>query len=632
MEITMDTNPSLSLPPQPYPPSPHAQPPESRKRSIHDLADASHSQEDSRTSTHYTAETENQENTAPALTDSDAHAQELQSAPVMSKPTNPTTETHTDTPMADTASKDTTTTLAESTLNTVPDGAAGPAAKKRKLSPASREAKQQEKEAKEKARQEERVKKEEERRAREEEKRKKEAEREEEKKKREAEREEKRKAREEEKAAKEEEKRKKEAAKEEERRKKEEDRLKKERAQPKLNAFFAKPKVPVQPSSVGVNASPKKVVEGVAGQSLQETKAVSDYEREFPEFFLQSHTRVAPPHRFERDAEALRHMRDKLDAFLRSDAPGEAPSFRPSELFKLMPYKRRRGQLPASVKEILLRMQNLSDQGTSDAVQKQQKLLGSVTMKSLRFGEDVRPPYQGTFTRRLPASSAHKMMRNPFHRGLPETNYDYDSEAEWEEPEEGEDLDSEEEEEGSEDGEDDMDGFLDDEDDQLAGKRRPIVGDLEPICTGIRWQDHRLDPELSAYKIETISDAVTFPIDPFSTVYWQKPKAVDPAQATSAGRGPLDTFMGTQTSAGGPTQDGAALAVVVPTKAKRMFPPDQLEEFKQVVNGSDLTKTGLIEILKKRFPKVSKEVLKDTLNSLATRVGQKEVEKKWVCK
>jgi hypothetical protein len=35
-------------------------------------------------------------------------------------------------------------------------------------------------------------------------------------------------------------------------------------------------------------------------------------------------------------------------------------------------------------------------------------------------------------------------------------------------------------------------------------------------------------------------------------------------------------------------------------KAKRAFPPDQLAELKQVIEGSDLTKTGLIEILKKR--------------------------------
>ena len=35
---------------------------------------------------------------------------------------------------------------------------------------------------------------------------------------------------------------------------------------------------------------------------------------------------------------------------------------------------------------------------------------------------------------------------------------------------------------------------------------------------------------------------------------------------------------------------------------------------------------------KNRFPKVSKEVLKETLNSVATRVGSKEAEKKWVCR
>ena len=35
---------------------------------------------------------------------------------------------------------------------------------------------------------------------------------------------------------------------------------------------------------------------------------------------------------------------------------------------------------------------------------------------------------------------------------------------------------------------------------------------------------------------------------------------------------------------------------------------------------------------KNRFPKVSKEVLKETLNGVATRVGSKEAEKKWVCR
>ncbi|GLA72868.1 hypothetical protein AtubIFM55763_003762 [Aspergillus tubingensis] len=538
-----------------------------------------------------------------------------------------------------------------------------PAAKKRKLSPASKEAKQQEKEAKERQKleekakkEEEKAKKEEEKAKKEEEKRKREAEKEEEKrvkeeekrakeeekKKREAEKEEKRKAKEEEKAAKEEEKRKK----EEEKLKKEEEKLKKERAQMKLNAFFAKPKTPAQPSSSNTTLSPSKTTGAGASNdpSPDSGSTVSDYQREFPEFFLQSHTTFAPPHRFQRDNEALQHTREKVDAYLKDakDGKHEPVIFRPSELFQLMPYQRRRGRLLASVKQILLQMQNLADQSeTSEAAQRARDLLRQVRMKSLKFSEDVRPPYQGTYSKSLPESSVRRLMRNPFRRGLPETNYDYDSEAEWEEPEEGEDLDSEEEEEGSEDGEDDMDGFLDDEEDHpIDGKRRHIVGDLEPVSTGIRWQEHGVDPELQAYKMETISDSVTFPIDPFSTAYWQKPKAAaEPAQAAGGlGRSTLHAFMGHPSSSSshkpagsGPGADGGTLAVLTAGRTKRTLPPEQLEEFKQVVNGSDLTKMGLIEILKKRFPKVSKDSLKDTLNSVATRVGQKEADKKWVC-
>lgn len=107
--------------------------------------------------------------------------------------------------------------------STTPGNAAAATNKKRKLSPASKEAKRLEKEAKERQKIEEKAKKEEEKRAKEEEKKKREAEREEERKKRE----ERRKAKEEEKAAK-----------EEEKRKKEEEKLKKERVS--YSAFLSR--------------------------------------------------------------------------------------------------------------------------------------------------------------------------------------------------------------------------------------------------------------------------------------------------------------------------------------------------------------------------------------------------------
>lgn len=391
----------------------------------------------------------------------------------------------------------------------------------------------------------------------------------------------------------------------------------------RLNAFFAKPKG----ETGGPGASPSKSASGDTATNDDAADVVSDYHRAFPEFFLQSHTSVAPPHRFQRDSEALAVMRERVDQALKASS-SEQPVFRPSELFRLMPYERRWGRQAASVKDLLLQIQNMGGSG-GDAVgttevktssRRPQELLSKVRMKSLKFGEDVRPPYQGTFTRKVPQSSAQKIARNPFRRCLPETNYDYDSEAEWEEPEEGEELDSEEEEEAEDDVDDDMDGFLDDEDeDQPAdGKRRLIVGDLEPQSSGLCWQtaSNTVDPVLHMYKIEPISDTVAFPIDPFSTVYWQKPKPSD-AGISGTGTGPGTTSStadrstlcarGHNANADASQQQhpGSGLPLLAGTgKAKRGFPPEQLADFQEVVNGSDLTKMGLVEILKKRLARL----------------------------
>jgi len=113
-------------------------------------------------------------------------------------------------------------------------------------------------------------------------------------------------------------------------------------------------------------------------------------------------------------------------------------------------------------------------------------------VKYLRFEEDVRPPYTGTCTRLQDTQAISKLARNPFGCGLPNTDYAYDSEAEWDEPVEGEDLDSEgEEEPDDDDAGDEMDEFLDDEeanDATRAVKRRPMLGDQEPKCTALCWE------------------------------------------------------------------------------------------------------------------------------------------------
>ncbi|KAJ5099598.1 hypothetical protein N7532_006599 [Penicillium argentinense] len=621
-------------PPLSIPPSPSSGP---RKRSIHEVEDAAiPSSSPKRPLTDHPSENqENHDPDKPAVTkdtltppkDSPipANPMPIVDIPMMS-PSQGSPASTNPLPSADTSTQ----MNPPEKQHIGPSGNAGseatPIAKKRKLSPASQQAKQQEKQqerdAKERQKLEEKQRKEEEKRLKAEEKaeekKKRDAEREEEKrlkeeekKKREADREEKKKAKDEEKAAKD-------AAKEEERRKKEEEKLKKERSQMKLNNFFAKPQVPSSASS-GVPLSPNK--RRASDEATAETAqpAESDYQKAFPEFFLQSHTTVAPPHRFERDSEALKHVRETIDVSLdpTNDSHQHLP-FRPSEIFHMIPYRRRRGAQSKTVRDILHQIQT-SQGGSTPLTEtkgpKPQDQLRHITMKSLKFGEDVRPPYQGTYTRIVPESIAVKISRNPYHRGLPDTNYDYDSEAEWEEPEEGEDLDSEEEDEGSDEGEDDMDGFLDDEDDALVGgKRRLIVGDLEPVSSGIRWATDGVDDEFKQYQIQPISDSVKFPVDPFSTAYWQKPRVVEPPTAKN------------KVASGPASNRGQTLDVF------RVPSGTDATAFKKIVDGCDLSKLGVVELLKKRFPKVSKDTLKTTLDQVAVRVGQKEVDKKWVCR
>jgi len=299
-------------------------------------------------------------------------------------------------------------------------------------------------------------------------------------------------------------------------------------SQLRLNAFFVKPAAPTNAMNGTPQAECGIPIDGRRGSagSIEGMQAVArsrsssespqkstqtDYERSFPTFYLQSHTTLAPYNRFSRDWKALDHVRLEIDAHLQSGWNGlerilgkrKALHAYAIEQLHIPPHKRAKlTKKHFTVKEIVGRIHgtankpiDLTELEGRGQMQQPADLLKSISMKHLQFAEDVRPPYRGTYTKLPTRKSASNLARNPFERALPQTNYDYNSEAEWEEPEEGEDLDSEgEEENGSEDEEDEMEGFLDDEDtgEGLGGagnKRRHVVGDLEPVCSGLWWED-----------------------------------------------------------------------------------------------------------------------------------------------
>ena len=242
--------------------------------------------------------------------------------------------------------------------------------------------------------------------------------------------------------------------------------------------------------------------------STPQKPRVSDYERVFQPFYVPSNTSLAPYYRFSRDEEGLAYVRGLIDESFNASLESCVKTEEGEKSFSFkslkLPSRKegRRSRRVLAIKDIMNKIEgttshpiDLTGPQTKKAAKNPLDLLKNVSMKYLKFAEDVRPPYIGTYTRIQGPQSVSQLARNPFGRRLPDMDYDYDSEAEWEEPVEGEDLNSEGEEdtEDEDDGEE-MSGFLDDDgatDQPRAVKRRPVLGNQEPTCTGICWEGSR---------------------------------------------------------------------------------------------------------------------------------------------
>lgn len=545
---------------------------------------------------------------------------------------------------------------------------------------------------------------------REREKREKEAEREAERRKRDAEREAER-------AAKEAEKEEKRLLKEVERKKKddekreaEEAKKRKERSQPKLNAFFGKPAVKREKET-----SPEKMeVTAETAETKEQSKdtEAEEYDKRWPPFFVQNGVTMAQPPG-QRDERARKKLEEEINACLSGSKHVEPPTrFSVTEAFNMpsICFARRGTKHVTPVRDIMAELLgtgassrpiDLTTESHNRKLKSARKALRQVRFKILKFAEDVRPPYTGTYTKE-PSIPLARLARNPLRR-VRELDYEYDSEAEWEEPgEDEEDLGSEDDEDEVEGEGDDFDGFLDDADDEVAkGRRLQMVGDnLEPVSTGLCFEDElgRVScVEVARFKMNVLNGKYTYfynpvhqtmmliysvehiksnePIDPFSAAYWPSPIA----QSTSMNppRIPLNALKNTtsppptahstsshtakitdmfnikpsSSSARLPSGFGTPLSSSTSStttknpvgrrpkdkvegegKEKKLVPEEYMEAFKNAVEGSDLSKIGLIEVLNKSFKGVKKGDIKNTLERFAERKGVVEREKRWVWK
>lgn len=359
--------------------------------------------------------------------------------------------------------------------------------------------------------------------------------------------------REEEKQRKEEERKKREnekRQKEEEKRKKEEEKKKlveaKERQQSRIANFFTVKK-PVPPKPV-----------------VQPDEA-SDYDSTFLPFYLRANVRLCEP--FINSPETLTKAQKDLDELLKGN-----PSKTGNVKDWLSSKRTKRGYTLHHSTSAIIHDSNSETTSESELL----KALVSLPQKFIRFAENVRPPYVGTFSK----SRDGGIPRNdPFFRSGTGLNYDYDSEIEWvQEDEEGEDLDMDDMSEEGDDEDDDMDEFVADDDTPVA--RRLIVGPLTPTAL---WNDGLSNQDVfKSLEIDVLSfgDNEAASINPFHD-YWTPPPSP-------------------QKSAIPAKDDLRPLALTNSTKKnKKLIGQADMKAFIHKIKGTDMNQIMLVETLKK---------------------------------
>nr|XP_036581995.1 chromatin assembly factor 1 subunit A [Colletotrichum truncatum]KAF6790552.1 chromatin assembly factor 1 subunit A [Colletotrichum truncatum] len=442
--------------------------------------------------------------------------------------------------------------------------------------------------------------------------------------------------------------------KEEEERKAREEKEKKERAQPKLISFFSKtPATPKKetPATSTKTESPVKAPIADSTKSPAAKEEKSEYEKRFKPFFVHETVRMAKSP-FEMDEETQVAKSTILEEFFQGKRTKEIRKgdFDPVEALQLPSRPAPRGRIYPPVKYTVEKMRKLTQkaEGASEedkkAIMKETTdALRNIPIKTLRFWQDVRPPYKGTVTLRpyqAGKDGMRRLARKPTLRDLMPINYDHDSEAEWES--EGEDVDIDDDDEEDLDGDDDMDEFLDDSED--TGPARYVSANgLEPVSTGLCWEDRkRMGPVRTVYehRMEFILESLDrhSGIDPFSTKYWEpepKPKA---AKATKD-KASKEKASKEKVVAESSTPANAFQALGAKNNAqslpKKLLENNHLQELKKVIQANPkIAKGGLIDLsyVALAHAKISRSEIKEAIATIAERSGGQGRAGTWVLK
>lgn len=274
--------------------------------------------------------------------------------------------------------------------------------------------------------------------------------------------------------------------------------------------------------------------------------------------------------------------------------------------------------LPIAYQAVSL-LQQMTSKEKSD--QELQSLLSLIPHKYIKFYENVRPPYMGTYSKDVILP-----IDNPFYTGNTGYNYDYDSDLEWvnEEEEEveggvenlesGEDDEDEDDEEASE-GE--FDGFLDaeDNDNQNGSGKKKFIGPLIPtVC--LRKTPDKMEEDDKQYfnmvAVQYLVEEQPFPINPNQ---YLKPQMENVKKNNSDSQNDL-----------------SSPSVSPEKKSKSLIsePKDLLKLFDEIQD-STFSLGTVTEIAQKNLPLYSKQIIKNTVKEYAVKANW-GTSRKWAIK
>lgn len=159
---------------------------------------------------------------------------------------------------------------------------------------------------------------------------------------------------------------------------------------------------------------------------------------------------------------------------------------------------------------------------------------------------------------------------------------------------------------------------------KLSTKESKAQNNLDSSSVGVASTRQPLHTLNGNHQKSTL-DAFTKPSSPFKT----------PALPASAALASAKTNAASAASAASSTttkdaSKNAKNASAGSKGKKSLAPGETLDQLKAEISGSQLTKIGLIEVLKSKFASLPRDIIKNTLEEVARREGPSLSEKRWV--